>query len=62
MFKDGKRGGYGYMKINQYNDLFGSYQPAHFQGEWKFNKRNGYGEMDWPDKSRFEGNWLNDHR
>jgi hypothetical protein len=30
-------------------------QPATFTGEWKFNKRNGYGEMEWPDKSKYEG-------
>jgi hypothetical protein len=62
MFKDGKRSGYGVMSINQYNDVISQYVPARFEGEWKFNKRNGYGEMEWPDKSKFSGLWSNDCR
>ena len=58
MFKDGKRSGYGSMQI--YQKL--TDQAANFTGEWKFNKRNGYGEMEWPDKSKYEGEWLNDFR
>lgn len=62
MFKDGKRSGYGIMSINQYNNVINQYVPARFEGEWKFNKRNGYGEMEWPDKSKFSGQWSNDCR
>lgn len=41
MFKDGKRSGHGKMVFNQFNELIYGYQKAHFEGEWKFNKRNG---------------------
>ena len=62
MFKDGKRSGHGKMVFNQFNELIYGYQKAHFEGEWKFNKRNGQGTMHWPDGSHFEGEWSNDCR
>ena len=62
MFKDGKRSGHGQMIFNQYSDIIMDYQKCLFEGDWKFNKRNGYGVMTWPDNSRFEGEWSNDCR
>jgi hypothetical protein len=46
----------------QMHDVLNDYQAAHFTGEWKFNQRNGKGNMSWPDGSKFEGEWLNDQR
>lgn len=32
-----------------------------FVGEWKLNKKNGEGTMDWIDSGeRYYGNWVND--
>ena len=50
------------MVFNQYNEYIMDYQQATFDGLWKFNKRNGFGIMNWPDGGRFEGEWSNDFR
>ena len=33
---------------------------AIYTGEWKNEKREGYGMQEWPDGSRYEGEWIND--
>ena len=62
MFRDGKRSGYGEMVFNQFNDNIMDFQAAKYQGQWRFNKRNGQGIMTWPDGSKFEGEWKDDCR
>lgn len=59
-FKDGKRNGTGQMSILQFNDIIMNNEIAKFDGNWKFNNRNGKGSMVWPDGSKFEGTWVND--
>ena len=57
MFKDGKRSGKGTMLFNQLNEAVGAVNLAKYEGDWKFNKRNGIGEMTWSDGSKYVGNW-----
>ena len=62
MFRDGKRSGKGTMLFNQFNEAVGAVNQAKYEGDWKFNKRNGVGEMTWSDGSKFAGTWVNDCR
>ena len=56
---NGQFHGLGQLTISRLN-LFRS--GENYYGEWKYNKRNGYGVNVWKNGDKYEGYWVNDKR
>ncbi|CDW80897.1 morn repeat protein [Stylonychia lemnae] len=40
--------------------IYISHDGTIYQGEWKNDQKDGYGEFEWPEGSSYKGNWKND--